>query len=1059
MHTRLFITMTFLATLGRIAAAEKEGFVAQGVFYEPPVPGVRAVIPFNPNAITLDGVIDDKEWFASSAFTGFMDNTNRQYAPRQTVVHACFNQDSLWLAFQSDAPRNDDQERLVVALKTAGGLQVLSLHSSGRLDSVGPARLKKEAETKSTVSGNQWRCELRIPFEGLGLACPTKELAVRGNFSRVFDSPLVETSWTAKSLDDAHAFAENEMGELILKRDAPYLKVFSLGAIDRHQMRVKGTLYEPAQGSGDAQKELFVSWPVEIHGQKRGYSNSIYYQPGKPAPLKVVCGPGLDDDQLVFPHRETDSITFTFRAGGYNGPALQHTERFPVGKAFDELAFYSWKILPGNLWVAWLQTLGIKGRDLGRLALKASMFSPSNALLENKEIKAVRNGTWELEFNAGRLELGTNTFQAALTGPDGKTIATLTKPIIKPDAAQWENNRIGLSDKVPAPFEPVQRKGNSLRCWGREYLFNEGLMAQVVSEGQSLLAGPITLEAASATENLVLKPAKWRFNLLGATAAVASNVFTCASFDLQVQETMEFDGMIRVDLTLAPKSPDRLKRLALKIPFKPAHARYLNWTRSTSAGDRSAHAFGALPKDGFTGDFRPFVWLGDEDRGLLWFAESMRNWAARKKNRMIQVKPTADAVELVVTMIDHEIVLDKPFTITFGLQASPVRPRPPRWREFTQKFALFSSNIADITCHNPGVVRAEAAMLEERVKDGGKVIIYAYPRWLNTNVPAYKFFANEWRAGGPLTRTPYGYDIDSMCSRSGFTEFNVWAEKTALDALPIRHCGLLYDLAWAGPCSHANSTYRDEHGETQPSWDIFALREYYKRVYTLFRQRMTETRITAHSSANSIQLPLFSFCDAAWDGEQYAPWIRDYIREVPPDQWRAELTGRQFGMVPLFLPELRYWEPGEKEVAANFALATMIYLHDTMVFSGHNNDAVFAPYEKLKDEFGIGEPDVVFLPYWEDRSKGFQPGHPDILVGAYTRPGRALIIAGNLSDQPVDTAIRLPPETFKFTPATIAIYDGASRKDAQLKDGEIKVQLPSKRPTFITLNAGEAVKP
>lgn len=1052
MRTHLFITMAFLTTLGQVApAAEQKGFVALGVFYEPPVPSVCAVVPFNPNALVLDGVIDEKEWFASTAFTGFMDNTNRQYAPRQTVVYACFDQDSLWLAFQSDASRNPERERLVVALKGPVGLHVLSLQSSGRLESVGPVAFKKDAEVKCAVSGNQWSGELRIPFEGLGLACPSKELTVRANFSRVFDGPSAETSWTAKSVDDANTFAENEMGELILKREAPYLKVFSLGTIDRHQMRVKGTLYEPAQGLADARKELFVSWPMEKHGTKGAWSSSVYYQPGKPTPIKVVCGPDLEDDQLVFPYRESDAITFTFRAGGYNGPVLQHTERFPVGKAFDELAFYSWRILPGNLWVGWLQTLGIKGRDLGRYTLKASMLSPSQALLESREIKAVRNGTWELEFNASRLELGTNTFQATLAGPDGKTVATLTKPVVKPDASRWEKNRVGVSDQPPAPFEPVRRKGNSLRCWGREYAFKEGLVAQVVTQGRSILAAPITVEAASEKENLVLKPAKWKFDLPDAAAAIASNVFTSAGLDLQVRETMEFDGMVRVDMTLAPKSTDRLKRLALKIPFKPAHARYLNWTRSTSAGDKSAHAYGALPKDGFTGDFRPFVWLGDEDRGLLWFAESMQNWAVRDKNQVIQVKPTADAVELIVTLVDHGIVLSQPVTITFGLQASPVRPRPPRWREFTRKFKLFSSNIADTTCYNPGVVRAEAKALAERTRDGGKVILYAYPRWLNTMVPAYKFFANEWRASGPLPRTPYGYDIDTMCSRSGFTEFNIWAEKEALETAPHPHCGLLYDLAWSGPCSHAQSVYKDENGETQPAWDIFALRDYYKRVYTLFRQRLGDSRITAHSSANTIQLPLFAFCDAAWDGEQYGHWIRDYVDEVPPDQWRAEFTGRQFGMVPLFLPELRYWEPGEKEVAANYALATMIYLHDTTVFSGHNNDTVFAPYEQMKDEFGIGETDVVYEPYWEGGPERFQSTNPKVLVSTYLRPDRILAVVGNISSQPVDTQIDVPVARLKLTAGQIVLYDGGTRQTAQIEGGKLRVQLKAKRPTFILI--------
>ena len=43
--------------------------------------------------------------------------------------------------------------------------------------------------------------------------------------------------------------------------------------------------------------------------------------------------------------------------------------------------------------------------------------------------------------------------------------------------------------------------------------------------------------------------------------------------------------------------------------------------------------------------FQPFLWLGDEERGLAWFCESNANWFGKDDRRGIEITLAGDAVD------------------------------------------------------------------------------------------------------------------------------------------------------------------------------------------------------------------------------------------------------------------------------------------------------------------------------------------------------------------------------------------------------------------------------
>ena len=77
------------------------------------------------------------------------------------------------------------------------------------------------------------------------------------------------------------------------------------------------------------------------------------------------------------------------------------------------------------------------------------------------------------------------------------------------DRAVWENNRLGITDKVPPPWTPMTVNGKRVRCWGRSYDYSESLFPKgVESQGKEILAGPNILTATIQGKEILVQKAE-----------------------------------------------------------------------------------------------------------------------------------------------------------------------------------------------------------------------------------------------------------------------------------------------------------------------------------------------------------------------------------------------------------------------------------------------------------------------------------------------------------------------------------------------------------------------
>ena len=261
---------------------------------------------------------------------------------------------------------------------------------------------------------------------------------------------------------------------------------------------------------------------------------------------------------------------------------------------------------------------------------------------------------------------------AAEPAPDN----TAAPPAAAEDRPSWLGSKAGLGDEVLSPWTPVRASGCTVAVWGRSYTFGTLLLpASVTAREKELLASPIALTGVAGGREITWTADTIRTDQCTLTVCVLAVRSDSEHLKCEGKTRIEYDGMVRADLRLLPKTDKVIvERLDLEIPLRREHARYLHiWPGQWGSSGNS----GALPAAGYRGPLKPFVWLGDEWRGLAWFAESDRGFAAAPGADVLDIRPACETVVMRVRVISKPTTIDRPLEYTFGFQATPVKPPVP----------------------------------------------------------------------------------------------------------------------------------------------------------------------------------------------------------------------------------------------------------------------------------------------------------------------------------------------------------------------------------------------
>jgi len=281
-------------------------------------------------------------------------------------------------------------------------------------------------------------------------------------------------------------------------------------------------------------------------------------------------------------------------------------------------------------------------------------------------------------------------------------------------------------------------------------------------------------------------------------------------------------------------------------------------------------------------------------------------------------------------------------------------------------------------------------------KAGLRLILY-HSWQLSDTAPEYPLYLSECEVIAPdrfiYTREHKQRDYPT-CARSAWADFLAdGIQKLFAEFGPD---GIYSDgLAYPTECANTlhGCGYVGEDGQVHPTFSLFAMRDAVKRFAKILEDQGKPTLFVCHTSG-SITLPTLSFCDAYLDGEHLTGQPRPF--RIPLDAFRAEFMGHNFGLPAYFL--VYDWNQG---MTTQEGLAISL-LHDTEV--PWSFDAM-APIWNLWSRFGVSE--ARFLPYWKS-AEWLQSAPEGVKVSAYLKPdGNVLVVAANLSEEPVRGELRL----------------------------------------------------
>ena len=548
-------------------------------------------------------------------------------------------------------------------------------------------------------------------------------------------------------------------------------------------------------------------------------------------------------------------------------------------------------------------------------------------------------------------------------------------------------------------------------------------------------------------------------------------VFENAEFRLSEAVTTEFDGVLRFDLTLKPLQPGILRSLQLRIPLDANVATLRTWWPIPYGDLRNS---GACPAGGETLPFKPYYWFGNEDLGLAWFAESDQGWVPEGAGDALELSRQSGQTVLQVHMRDRAIPVDPVavgggFVYSFGIQATPVKPYPSDWHSWRiDQGALYGldhmmrsdgnsyfqaaqkAGARTLVFHNewtdienypiPASPRGLDSLVGLLHHAGMKLLLY-FGYEFSTLAPEFEDRAQELlvrpRAGG-FERVPE-QRCYIVCYRSAYA--NMLA--AGIERLIKDHGidGVYLDSTidpWGCTNTSHGCGYRSASGEIRPTYPIWAVRDFLRRLYFLCVVS-GHGMVNMHSSSCPIA-PLLSWATSYWDGEQVVAEVeksnmRHLVDLYPLDAFRAENMGRNLGVPAEFLV---FAEP--KPFTTMDALALGI-LHDVPVRpSGFGSflDQV-APVWKLWEDFGIDQ--AALYPYWKG-CPGVHASPEEVKVTVHRHPRNgALVSVVNTGKTPHDVTVDTDLSWFGLAGRSLDVIDAYRRTPEALHGGRASFTL------------------
>ncbi len=682
-------------------------------------------------------------------------------------------------------------------------------------------------------------------------------------------------------------------------------------------------------------------------------------------------------------------------------------------------------------------TFTVLNADGEKVPVRTARNKIVNQLVDREfEYDAAERYFWLTEGQAH----GKYTVKTAFVDENGKELVSTTDSFkhknYKDDFAWLGTEKYGETLKAEPPYEPLEVEGNTFKLCGRDYEMKGALPSQMTSQGKALLAGKTNLVAVVDGKKQRAEIAQpFSLQKVNGNLADFTGSYRVAGMKISLKGHLLFDGAMMYRLEAEPgNNPKKVDRLYLSVPVRKEVARYM-W--STPGGQNGLNRFlSNLPDSGEIwnsdklADFVPYVGLCDDQRAIQWFADNDHEWVLGDQSPCAKLVREDEVVEMQINFV-RKPVKGEPFQARFGLIATPIKPMPEDWRNTILHFSNFTgSEVAFF--YGPGhgdtgpvdwhdskaLAKANGIPLPEgkpasRVlanmqgekypdlnairKNKGEEAAGMVRRGLETYTEptavrnCYFHNASMYFEGNASKAFSTFFDGDWSIMPSGG-----WFHLRPVESYQDFFCFHLTQFAkfWTVPGMYFDECYYAPDynvfngqgkimpdGSIRPSVGLTLQRDFLYRVRQCILDEGIEPFIWVHTSG--IMAPYaIGATDIAMFGEPNIPTPQqDIIDNISEQYMRVIGRSQKFGFVPVWMTMAG--RGGPQWHLAGRQTFGWCWMHDT-VPEVHTHRRAW-PLVLYRDQWGIGEDDVDFHAYWNDKG-AVSTDDEKYRVSFWTRP-------------------------------------------------------------------------
>jgi Concanavalin A-like lectin/glucanases superfamily/Glycoside hydrolase 123, N-terminal domain/Domain of unknown function (DUF6259) len=651
----------------------------------------------------------------------------------------------------------------------------------------------------------------------------------------------------------------------------------------------------------------------------------------------------------------------------------------------------------------------------------------------------------------------------------------------KPD---WIGNKIGISGEVLPPYTPVKviKAKNSdifVSMWGRKYIFGSTpFVKQIISAGKNMLAGPIHISGQVNSEKITFKTKKTILKKAIATEAIVQQNFQAKNIRLSINSSIEYDGFMKFDISVIPeKTQISIKNLAIEIPLSAEFAKYrFAYNHKTN----KIHSGFLASKESFP--FIPNLWIGDEERGISWLAESDQYWNLNDEDKAIQIirNKSQNTVTLRLNLINipTSFKYGEKIKYIFALQATPLKKmektvwdyRIVRMEGYGQELKypdkkVFDTPILDyyskkgartyilfrqeVFAYPTPITESFGDKVKKLVKASHKEKLNVIPytiSWLFSDLaPEHKDYKEQIQMmpervfpSSQLSTIEKKQHCCYACQAGPWQDlmikrFDELMTKYKVDGVYLDTTAVIFECM----NQQHGCGYKRRDGTIRATFPVFGIRKLLKRIYTVVKKHNPDGIVDLHVF-NTMNSAALAFVTSYWNGEQlsHKPFKLDAL---PLDRFRTEFMGRNWG-VPA---DVLYYIMRDYNKVLSMAL-----LHDVPVRPEHLSElAIISKIWKLREQYGCSK--AKWHPYWE-KNKTVRIAPKGCYTSYFSHPKNGcLILVSNLTRTNQHIKMNLNSSKLGLGKSFTAVNAIDGKAVTISSSGEINFDLPSQGWRYI----------